>query len=104
VQHVIHGAHYTRSPDSDSMAQCYPDRAQRMNTEGSSSMRCSVTAKGTLSDCSVEGESPAGFGFGEASTSCLARLFRVAPQDDNGVPVSGGTITIAIRWQLPKDE
>jgi len=67
-------------------------------------MRCSVTAKGTLADCSTEGESPSGFGFGEASTSCLARLFRVAPQDDNGVPVSGGSITISIRWQLPKDQ
>ncbi len=67
-------------------------------------MKCSVTAKGTLTDCSVAGESPAGFGFGEASTSCLARLFRVAPQDDNGEPVSGGTISIAIRWQLPKEE
>jgi len=74
-----------------------------MNTEGTSSIRCSVTARGTLTDCSVGSESPAGFGFGAQSTSCLAHLFRVAPADQDGVPVSGGQIALTIHWQLPKD-
>ncbi|HKT53639.1 MAG TPA: TonB family protein, partial [Caulobacteraceae bacterium] len=102
--HVVHGAQYTRSPDADAMAQCYPDRAQRMNTEGTSVMSCSVTASGTLSGCSVTSENPADFGFGEQAVHCLARLFKVKPEDRDGVPVAGGTISLSIRWQLPKDQ
>jgi len=86
------------------MAQCYPDRAQRMNTEGTTTLRCQVMANGRLSGCEAVGESPAGFGFGEAATSCLARLFKLAPADQDGTPVAGGTFTFTIRWQLPKDE
>ena len=86
------------------MAQCYPDRAERMNVSGTSTLRCSVTAKGTLESCEATSETPADMGFGQASVSCLARLFRVSPMDQDGVPVSGGTITLTLHWTVPKEE
>ena len=84
------------------MARCYPDRAQRNNLEGHSRFRCTVTAKGQLTGCTVVSEDPPDAGFGQASL-CVAKLFRVKPATADGTPTDGGTITIPLRWQLPKE-
>ena len=84
------------------MARYYPDRAQRNNVEGSTSVKCTVTAKGQLVDCQVLSATPADMGFDTASLA-LAKVFRLKPMTKDGQPVDGGSYTFKITWRLPKD-
>lgn len=78
----------------------YPDRAQRLNIEGRTMLRCTVTADRRLTDCLVLKENPPGYGFAEASLK-LATIFRLKPATKDGVPVGGRPYTFGISWKLP---
>ena len=80
----------------------YPDRAQRTDTAGRATISCTVTAKGTLTSCSVVSEDPGDMGFGDAALK-MSKLFRMRPKTQDGAPVEGGQVTIPIRFQLPKE-
>lgn len=83
------------------MARYYPERAQRMEKGGSATIQCTVTAKGTVTACSVVSEEPADFGFGEAALK-LSRLFKMKPKTEDGAPVEGGTVRIPLRFVVPQ--
>jgi protein TonB len=95
---VITQANWLSQPNGDDMAQYYPDRAQRMEKPGKATMRCTVTVKGTLSNCVITSEDPPNWDFGAQSLK-LAHLFKMKPQLVNGKAVEA-VITIPIRWQL----
>jgi len=61
-------------------------------------MRCAITPEGTLRDCVVIEELPAGWGFGEAIVR-MARLFQLNPKTVDGRPVEGAVVTIPIILQ-----
>lgn len=84
------------------MARYYPDRAQRNNVEGSTSLKCLVTSKGQLVNCEVLSETPSDMGFGAASQQ-MAKIFRLKPMTKDGVAVEGGIYTFRITWRLPKE-
>jgi protein TonB len=98
---VISNPDWQRRPTGEDMARYYPDRAQRMEVEGSASLTCKVTARGTLEGCSVTGENPGDMGFGDAALK-MSRLFKMRPMSRDGQPVDGGTVRIPIRFVLPK--
>jgi protein TonB len=98
---VITNPDWARRPSGEDIARYYPDRAQRMNTEGRATLSCSVTAKGTLENCSVTSEEPGDMGFGDAAMK-LSRLFKMRPKTLDGAPVEGGNVRIPIRFVLPK--
>jgi len=83
------------------MAQFYPTRALMLGVEGASRVRCRILATGRLANCALVSEDPAGYGFGEASVAMAEATLHVAPLDNRGVPVRGGTITVFIAWKLP---
>ena len=98
---VITNPDWLRRPTGEDVARYYPEKAQRDEMEGRATVSCNVTAGGTLSDCRVIDESPADYGFGLAALK-LSSLFLMRPQTKDGVPVSGGTVRIPIRFVLPK--
>jgi protein TonB len=100
---VITQPDFTRLPSNDDMAAYFPDRAQRMNVEGRATFRCTVTAGGTLTGCSITSESPADYGFGEATLK-LTHLFKMRPMQKDGQPVEGGSFSKTIVWKLGEEE
>jgi protein TonB len=73
-----------------------------MSQNGSVRMSCTVTASGTLSDCSIVSETPADFGFGDSAMK-MSKLFKMAPKTEDGSPVGGARVTIPIRFNLPSE-
>jgi periplasmic protein TonB len=96
---VITNPRWTARPTADQMARAYPDRAARDGTEGSATLRCSVTARGSLTGCSVMSETPGGQGFGRAAMQ-LSRHFRLSPRTVDGQAVEGALVTIPLTFQL----
>ncbi len=99
---VISNPDWLRKPSGDDIARYYPERASRMGVEGRAVLSCSVTAKGTLENCSVVSEDPSDQDFGSAAMR-MSRLFKMKPKQADGAPVEGGTVRIPLRFVLPKD-
>jgi periplasmic protein TonB len=96
---VITNPRWIARPTGDQMARAYPDRALRDGTEGSATLECSVTARGSLTGCSVMSETPGGQGFGRAAMQ-LSRHFRLSPRTVDGQAVEGARVTIPLAFQL----
>jgi protein TonB len=55
---------------------------------------------GSLSDCTVASEAPAGLGFGAAALQ-VAAIMKMNPWTKQGAPVDGGRIRLPIHLVLP---
>ena len=84
-------------PGPEQMRSAYPTLAFRQGVGGKTKMTCKVVADGTMSDCAIVAEQPAGWGFGEATLS-LARYFKVRPTTASGQSVAGAKITIPLTF------
>jgi protein TonB len=96
---VIANPNWSSRPSGEDMARFYPERAQRLEKTGSVLLQCQVTAKGSVAECQVLAEGPAGFGFGEAALK-LSGLFRMKPRMEDGRPVEGAIVKIPIAFRL----
>jgi protein TonB len=99
---VITQPDWLRKPTAEDMAQYYPDRAQRLGVSGRAELSCTVTAQGTLTECSVASEDPSDQGFGTAALK-MTRLFKMRPQTRDGAPVGGAKVNIPLRFVVAKD-
>ncbi len=97
---VITSPDWIRKPDGNDLADLFPDRAQRLEKSGSTTMTCTVRANGMLTACAIVNEDPSGYGFGEAALKAASR-FKMRPATADGRPVEGAKVTIPIRWTLP---
>ena len=96
---VVRAADWARRPTGADMAKFYPDRAQRLNIEGSTVISCVVALDGAAQNCRVVRETPADMGFGDAALK-LARSFRFKPMTVDGQAKAGGSIQIPLAWRL----
>lgn len=84
---------------SRQVAPEFPERAQSRGIEsGSAKVNCAVAPNGSLSDCRVVDESPAGAGFGQAVLRA-ARSGRLAPRTVDGAAV-GARVEFTTRFRL----
>lgn len=94
---VIVEPKWVAMPDAAAMARWYPARAQSEGVNGSATLRCTVTGRGTVENCVVLSETPQGFGFGRSAVN-LSRYFRMSPRTENGQAVEGAEVTIPLRF------
>ena len=100
---VIGNPHWTRLPSAGAVVDGYPAEARVKGVSGARVlMNCNVGPGGTVQDCLVASEAPAGLGFGEAALA-LASHFRLSVWTDEGLPTVGGRITLPIRYELPPE-
>jgi len=85
-------------PDSDAMAEVYPEFASMIALEGDVTLRCRVTVGGALSLCRSVAVVPEGVGFDQAGLE-LASRFRVNPRQIDG-EATKSSVQFTIRFRL----
>ncbi|MBC6982719.1 TonB family protein [Caulobacter sp. 17J80-11] len=94
---VIANPKWISKPTSDQMARWYPLGAIEKEVSGRVVMKCRVTATGSVGNCAVTSEDPAGYGFGDAAIK-LSRYFKMSPRTVDGQPVEGAEVSIPLRF------
>jgi protein TonB len=97
---VISNPDWVRVPNGDELQEYYPPRALELSKGGRVSMTCTVTEKGTVTDCAVNSEDPSDMGFGQAALR-MKSLFKMRPKTADGQAVGGAKVNIPIRFTPP---
>jgi len=96
---VIEDPNWVQLPTGADFIAAFPKAAIEQRASGEAVIECRVAAEGRLGDCAVLSETPAQYGFGEA-TLALAEHFRMAPQSLSGEPVDGALVRLPMVWKL----
>lgn len=94
---MIIGPDWIRKPTGAEFVRVYPAQALRRGVDGMTVTSCKVAGDGTLTDCQVLEEAPAGMGFGRAALDLMPK-FLMRPLTRDGQPVEGGTVRIPLRF------
>jgi hypothetical protein len=93
------GFSWRLKPSGDDIARVYPNKARLENKFGWTVIECQTEPTGDIRDCLVLGESPAGYGFGEAGLK-LARRFQLDTKKTAPTELTGGVVTIPIMMTM----
>ncbi|WP_439471886.1 TonB family protein [Brevundimonas sp.] len=94
---VITQPSWSRAPQPD-----FPERASSRGIEsGRVTLNCLANANGSVSDCNIVSEDPAGAGFGQAALAA-ARRARLSPRTVDGA-AQGARVTFSTRFVPPAD-
>ncbi|HEX3919497.1 MAG TPA: TonB family protein [Caulobacteraceae bacterium] len=92
---------WLQSYNPQALAALFPQAAVKAGIlDGRATVVCSVVHDGSLNDCSVTSETPAGLGFGSAALQ-IAAVMKMNPWTRQGAPVEGGRIRLPIHLVLP---
>jgi TonB family protein len=92
---------WTRKPSASDLLAVWPSTALARRAGGQAAIRCTISARGALSDCALEHESPAGAGFGAAALTLAPRL-RLKPGTHDGQSIVT-TAILTIGFPDPDD-
>jgi len=93
---IIGNPDWLRKPTNDEMLQFYP--ADARGVAGKATIQCTVSTRGLLEKCMLDGESPVGHGFGWSALA-MSSTFLMRPMTVDGLPVGGAQVTIPISFQ-----
>ena len=96
---VLSNPEWISRPTPTQLSSVFPQRALRKKVSGVTIIKCRVTATGTMTDCALQTERPADYGFGDAALK-LAKYFVIKPHTRDGQPVAGATITIPVMFKM----
>jgi len=94
---VVTKPEWIRKPSGEDVTAVWPAGAAKAGIGGKAVLSCTVTATGTMSDCTVVSETPEGYGFG-VSALMLSGSFQMKPQTVDGAPVAGATVRIPLNF------
>jgi protein TonB len=97
---IIRNPVWISRPTPEQVGRLYPERAVARGVTGSATLWCGIRANGTMTDCQIVDESPAGWRFGNAALS-MAQYFRISPRTVDGKPVEGSRVRIPVIFSLP---
>jgi hypothetical protein len=101
---VVAKANWVKLPGIGDFDALYPAAAKAKGVmTGVGVVNCLVLPGGSLGDCRLVSETPAGLGFGEAAMK-LIETFQLDPWTEDGRPVDGARINIPLRLNYPKPE
>lgn len=92
---------WAKFPDPGTLDRYYPERALRLEKDGSTIIACTVTGEGLFENCVPVSEHPAEMGFGAAGVRAM-RLFRLNPLDSAGEPVEGVATRQPFQWKMSR--
>ena len=78
-----------------------PPAALAAQLGGKATVRCTVTAEGSLADCKILYESPSDQGFGHA-TLTVAQFWKIRPVRLDGTSTKGATFQRTVVWIPPR--
>jgi TonB family protein len=90
---------YLEVPTAQEFFQYYPERARKAGITGRAFIVCTVMQRGTVNNCTLVSETPAGFEFGSAALK-LSMLFRMKLTSQDGKSTVGTKVSIPIRFVL----
>ena len=90
---------WAQRPTMKDLMRVYPKTALDHGATGMVVIGCRVAGDGTLGACTVERQSSAKYGFGEAGLK-LASYFRMEAKDEDGRRTAGAAVRIPILFKL----
>jgi TonB family protein len=96
---TISDPQWLRRPTARDVERFYPSEALSAEKSGVAILACKVDASGSLHDCVIESEAPAGLGFGAAALK-MASLFKMKPPAIDGHPVETATIRVPLTFRV----
>jgi hypothetical protein len=97
MAHTVTRASIITQPTRAQIQAAYPERALSNQIEGGAAIDCEVTAQGKLAGCQLAAETPAGFGFGQATLD-LSGDFVMKPRYVDGEAVDGATVRVGVSF------
>ncbi|MFL5296207.1 MAG: TonB family protein [Phenylobacterium sp.] len=95
---AIGKAKWAGLPSGEDTAQAFAAVTKSTTGAARAVLTCVVQTGGTVSDCKVESEEPAGQGVGQAALT-LAPHFRLTTWTTEGLPTVGARVTIPLRYE-----
>lgn len=97
---VVTRPEWIKKPTGAQVEKAFPKAALKAGQSGRVTLSCEVNGDGTVRDCSVVSESPAGMGFDAAALS-LTPTFKMRSTMPDGTPVAGKKVRTPFSFSAP---